>query len=128
MSEVGPFGFQRARYFVERHEANLARRERAALALEILRGNLGLEQQKLSDLQHSVADPTQAESGSVELRRAEEQQRRYLDDIRSEVERTRGAVRVTSADRLVAWAVEHDARRPPEPGEYLLARRSKKPF
>lgn len=125
---VGPFEVGRARYFALRNEANRERRRNAETRIRILEANLTLQLNRLAQFRNDTDTHDLTRAERIERDRAAQRQARHVDDIRSELVKQRQLRTMTHDDRLTEWAVEHDGRRLPSPGHYLLARRSTKPF
>ncbi|MEL7158351.1 MAG: hypothetical protein AAFN30_17370 [Actinomycetota bacterium] len=127
-SGVGPYEVDRAGYFARRHQANEERRRRADDMVRILESNLELQLERLRQLEASVAEPAPSRAERSARQQDVRRQVRHVDDIRAELVKQRRLRTRTHDDHLIEWAVEHDGRRLPSPGQYLLARRSTKPF
>lgn len=125
--DVEPFSVGRRVYFQRLLAASIERRQNAEAQVAILEDNLVLQEQRLYDIRQ-LLHKNMDDGARDQLNRAHGKLVIHVADIRSELERQRSLRTVTHHDHLVAWELEHGDRPTPQPGEYLLARRSRRPF
>ena len=127
-ADDGPWGPYRRQYFLRRHEEGLRRQAAAREAADEVAGRVAELERELASVRSAIERATVGGGHWFRLITSDEELQARLTRLRRRHRELRRQTQATHGERLHEWAVHNDHRPPPEPGQLLLARRSKKPY